>query len=130
MDLDIVLTDTDRVEARAGDRVIVTDQNGEAPAPFDLFLASVGTCAGFYVGRFCHRREISTADIRIRQRAIRDPGTGLVERIEIEVSLPDAFPEKYRGAVLRAAEQCSVKKHLARPPTVSVRGSRIAAGAG
>ena len=50
---------------------IVTDQpldNGggdTAAAPFDLYLASIGTCAGVYVKSFCDNRQIPTDGIRI-----------------------------------------------------------------
>ncbi len=38
---------------------------GSAPAPFDLLLASIGACAGFYVQTFCRRREIPLESIEI-----------------------------------------------------------------
>ena len=34
--------------------------DGTAPAPFDLFLASIGTCAGVFVVFFCDSRKIPT----------------------------------------------------------------------
>ncbi len=37
-------------------------------------------------------------------------------RIRIQIELPPGFPEKYREAILRAVDQCSVKRHLAEPP--------------
>jgi putative redox protein len=38
----------------------------------------------------------------------------------MDVDLPAGFPEKYRDAVLRAVDQCAVKRHLARPPQFKV----------
>ncbi|HYT31165.1 MAG TPA: hypothetical protein VEO37_01115, partial [Thermoanaerobaculia bacterium] len=43
-----------------------------------------------------------------------------VARIRIEILLPPEFPEKYREAILRAVDQCSVKRHLAEPPQFDV----------
>ena len=40
----------------------------------------------------------------------------MVTRISIEIHVPPGFPEKYRPALVRAAEQCAVKKHLETPP--------------
>jgi ribosomal protein S12 methylthiotransferase accessory factor len=120
MDMDIVFPGGDRVEARWGRHVVTTDQDGSAPAPFDLFLASIGTCAGIFVSRFCRKRGLSVEGLRICQHAEIDPATHLVERIEIEVHLPPDFPERYREAVLRAAGQCAVKRHLERPPAIAV----------
>jgi putative redox protein len=45
----------------------------------------------------------------------------MVERIEIDVRLPEGFPERYREAVVRAAQLCAVKKHLEIPPVIEVR---------
>lgn len=123
MDMDIVLHDNDRVEAVIDGRVIATDQDGSAPQPFELFLASLGTCSGFYVARFCRKRGIPTEGVRIRQRSERDPETKMVRRIDIEIDLPPDFPESYREAVVRSANLCAVKKHLHEPPQVEVSAS-------
>ena len=93
---------------------------GSAPSPFDLFLASIGTCAGFYVLRFFQQRHLDTAGLALSVTPRRDPERKLVTSIRIEIALPPAFPEKYREAVLRAVDQCTVKRHLAEPPSFEV----------
>ncbi len=116
-----------RVDTRIGDHVIRTDQpvaaGGEdsAPAPFDLFLAAIGTCAGIYVAGFCQKRGLPTEGIRLRQRTHRDPETGVLSRVEIDVELPASFPEKYRDALVRVADQCAVKKTIQAQPAFTVR---------
>ena len=115
-----------KVNAHVRDFIINTDQpisdggNNSAPSPFELFLASIGTCAGFYVVSFCQARAIPTDNIRLTQTIIRNDTTHMVERIEIGISLPPDFPEKYKEAVIRAAESCTVKKHLASPPAIQI----------
>ncbi len=115
-----------RVVARLGDFEIATDQavdnggSGSAPEPFDLFLASIGTCAGAYVSAFCRQREIPTEDIRIVQSWQRDEDHRLTA-VDVALELPDAFPQRYRTAILRAVEQCSVKRALRAPPGVPTR---------
>jgi ribosomal protein S12 methylthiotransferase accessory factor len=118
--IDIRIEEADRVTAQGGRYSVTTDQDGTAPSPFDLFLASIGTCAGFYVSRFCRSRRIDPAGIRISERIVSDPAGQQVERVEIAIGLPPGFPERYREAVLRAAGQCAVKRHLERPPAVRV----------
>jgi len=44
------------VDARGETLRVVTSQDGSAPSPFELFLASIGTCAGAYVSRFFRQR--------------------------------------------------------------------------
>ena len=119
MELDIRLPGGERVVVGAGAHEIVTDQDGSAPDPFTLFLASIGACAGFYVARFCRQRGIPTAGIGLKQRFEKDEN-GRVREIELELMLPDGFPDGYRGAVLRAAETCKVKRHLEGPPRVNL----------
>jgi ribosomal protein S12 methylthiotransferase accessory factor len=49
-----------------------------------------------------------------------DPLTRLVTDVDVSIELPAGFPEKYRDAVVRAADQCAVKKHFEHPPTIRV----------
>lgn len=116
-----------RVDAHFGPFTVHTDRLPDlsAPTPFALFLASIGTCAGYYVQEFCHQRAIPTDGMRIVQRTQSGP-TGLVTGVDLEVDLPLDFPEKYRDSVIRAAELCTVKKHLEYPPTIGVTTKFIA----
>jgi putative redox protein len=111
---------------------ILTDQPvaqggaGSAPTPFDLFLASVGTCAGLYALRFCQQRNLDAEGLSLSLKVERDPAGKNVERIRIEVRLPVAFPEKYREAIVRAVDQCKVKRHILEPPRFEVETVRAA----
>ncbi len=115
-----------RVDAHYGPYTIKTDQppmaggEGSAPTPFSLFLASMGTCAGIYVLGFCRQRGLPTEGIRIVQRMESDSRTHMISHVSLEIVLPPGFPEKYREAVIRSAEQCAVKKHLEAPPQFTV----------
>ena len=122
MDMEVFFPGNKRVHARYKGFLIETDQpvesggEGSAPAPFDLFMASIGTCAGIYVLSFLEQRGLSTQGAGVNLSSERDPETKLVSKITLELKLPPGFPEKYRDAVVRAAEQCAVKRHLDNPP--------------
>ncbi len=111
-----------RVDAHFGPFTVPTDQppQSSAPTPFATFLASVGTCAGIYVLGFCRQRGLPTEGIRLVQRMDVNPMTGMVSRINLDIQLPPDFPEKYKPALIRAADQCAVKKHFERPPQIDV----------
>ncbi len=94
---------------------------GSGPSPFDLFLSSIGTCAGFFALRFCQERQIDTRGLRLTLDPEMDPDTHRVARLTIDVHLPAGFPEKYRAAILRTIDQCSVKRHILEPPEFHVR---------
>ena len=125
MDMEIVFPGGARVDALNGGMVISTNQDGTAPAPFGLFLASIGTCAGIYVLSFCQQRGIPTDNIRIIQRMGVNPLTRMISDVELDIQVPPEFPEKYKDAVIRAADQCAVKKHLENPPKFNVHTSVV-----
>lgn len=108
---------------------VTTDQpvsnggKGTAPSPFDLYLASIGTCAGVYVKSFCDNRQIPTDNIRLIQRTEFSKETGLPISITIDIQLPDDFPEKYKDSVIAVAELCKVKKSIANPPVFNIISS-------
>ena len=118
-----------KVNARYNGNIIKTDQpieaggNGSAPAPFDLFLASIGTCAGIYVKSFCDQRGIPTDEIKIIQAMDFDMNKRLISKVSLDIQLPPDFPEKYRDAVVNAANLCAVKKHLLDAPELVVSSS-------
>ena len=112
-----------RVDAHFGGFTVATDQPpaSSAPSPFELFLASIGTCAGIYVLGFCKQRGLPTAGIRIVERVNHSHVTGMVDKIELEIQVPPSFPEKYRDSLVRSADLCAVKKHLEKPPQFDIR---------
>lgn len=117
------------ITAHLNGHVIRTDQplqaggGNTAPAPFELFLASIGTCAGIYVKSFCDQREIPADNIRIIQSVEFDPVKRLPATISLDIQLPADFPEKYKAAVINAAELCLVKKTINNPPEFVVTAS-------
>ncbi len=126
MDMVIDFPGGARVDAHYGTYDIMTDQppagggKGEAPTPFALFLASMGTCAGIYVLGFCQQRGLPTEGIRIVQSMYRSPATGLISKVGMEIQVPASFPEKYRESLIRSAQLCAVKKHLENPPQFEI----------
>ncbi len=125
MEMEIVFPGGLQVDAVMGDLVIETNQDGSAPAPFGLFLASIGTCAGIYVLSFCKQRGLPTDNIKIVQRMHSNPFTRMIEKVELDIQVPEDFPDKYKDAVIRAAELCAVKKHLETPPQFDVYTSVV-----
>ncbi len=126
MRMEVVFPGGAAVEARFKGHTVLTDQppkgGGEdrGPAPFDLFLASVATCAGYYALRFCQSRELPTEGLGLTLEPLRDDSPGRVATIRMELRLPPGFPEKYRAAVIRAMDQCAVKRHVLEPPKFEI----------
>jgi len=115
-----------KVEALFDDFIVTTDQpvadggSGSAPSPFDLFLASIGTCTGYYVLSFCQKNNIPIDKIRLTASFAWNMQKHLVENVDIKIHLPADFPEKYKTAVVKAADVCTVKRHLQSPPKITI----------
>jgi ribosomal protein S12 methylthiotransferase accessory factor len=118
------------ITAHINGHAIRTDQpinNGgrnSAPAPFELFLASIGTCAGIYVKSFCDNRQIPCEGIKIIQSLEFDKENKLPSIIKLEIQVPAGFPERYKSAVINAAELCLVKKTIDNQPEFQVTATQ------
>jgi putative redox protein len=126
MEMQIELGEKQKVKASYKGFEILTDQPERAGgdnstlSPFDLFLVSIGTCAGWYVKSFCQQRELSEEGIHLEQKTTVNKETRMIEKIDIEIHLPDDFPDKYREAIIKAAGACTVKKHILQAPEFSI----------
>lgn len=114
-----------RVDTHFGPYTLKTDQprpggEGTAPSPFDMFLAALGACAGFYVLSFCRQRNLPTAGLRLIQRVEMDPLTHLASKVSLTIQLSADFPDNYKAAVTRAAQQCKISQQFAHPPLIEV----------
>ena len=119
------------ITAHLHGHIIKTDQpvdgggSNTAPSPYELFLASIGTCAGIYIKSFCDNRKIPADNIKIIQSAEYDKESGLPVNIKLDIKLPADFPEKYIASVINVAELCKVKKTIANPPVFQIVTSQI-----
>ena len=134
MMIDVTFPGGQCVDAHLGGHTIHTDQRerhgggGSGPPPFDLFLASIATCMGFYALRFCQQRELETEGLRLSMETQRDPDTKMIATMTVQLELPADFPAKYVRAIERAMDQCTVKKHMFDPPAFVIE-TEIAASA-
>ncbi|MFC1679142.1 OsmC family protein [Elusimicrobiota bacterium] len=132
MDMEITFPGSKRVRASFKGFDIDTDQSkrdggeGEYPSPFDLFLTSLGTCAGIYVLSFCQERKLPTEGLNLIQSTERDKQSKAITRVVIKIQLPTGFPDKYKQAVVKAAELCTIKKYLGNPPSFTISAAKNA----
>ncbi|HEY5672751.1 MAG TPA: OsmC family protein [Malonomonas sp.] len=114
------------VAAQLGEFSLLTDQPvasggaNSAPSPYAMFLASIGTCAGFFALRFCQQREIATEGLGLSLDIERDAESRELRKVKIAIQLPPGFPEKYRKAIIKATDQCAVKQAIIAQPQFEV----------
>lgn len=127
MKIDIALLEGQKLQASFGKHQIISDQSVSAggdesyPEPFDYFLASMPLCAAFYIRKFCEARDISTEGITLSQEHSTIGEDKFRKAFSIKVSLPKDFPEKYKKAVLAAANSCTVKKVVQAMPEFNIQ---------
>jgi putative redox protein len=126
MEMEVFFPGNQRVYAEFKGFTIETDQpesdggDNSAASPFDLFLVSIATCAGYYAVAFMKERGISAEGAHMHVDIERDPKTHLVRKMSLDLQLPPGFPEKYRAAMIRSMDHCTVKRHLLEPPEVAI----------
>ena len=96
------------------------------PCHFEIFISAVETGSGFNVVGLSRQHGSPADNIRIVQRVHANPFSGMVEKIDLEIQVPPAFPEKYRDSLIRSAELCAVKKHLENPPQFDITTQVVA----
>jgi ribosomal protein S12 methylthiotransferase accessory factor len=122
MHVDVCFPQSDKIQARSKGLEVeigLPPHRGgdpEALGPFDLLLCSLALCTGYHVLTFLDERGISIADAGLCIQAERGEDTHLLDTVEMEIRVPEDFPEKYQDAVKRAAGQCLVKAQLGKAP--------------
>lgn len=91
-----------------------------APMPLELLPASLGTCVALFVQQFLVTRGIDATGLQVEVAAQGAPNPHRIGRFEVTVNIPGGVPEKYKDAVKRAAEGCTVHHTLSHLPEIAV----------
>jgi ribosomal protein S12 methylthiotransferase accessory factor len=132
MEMEISFPGGKKVDSDFKGFTVQTDQNekaggeGTAPSPTELFLASIGTCAGFFALTFCDKRKLNTDGLKINVDFQANRKTFMIEKIVMHITLPENFPDKYADALIKAIDLCHVKKHFSQPPQFEYQTSQSA----
>ncbi len=131
MDLIVSFPGGKRVDAQMGDFIVRTDQpvkeggEGEEPSPFMYCLASLATCAGFYVLSYLQARDLPIAGIKLVQSHEVDTTTGRMKKISMEILVPPGIDVKHHQPMIRSAEKCAVKKLIEQGPEFQIVAKTI-----
>jgi ribosomal protein S12 methylthiotransferase accessory factor len=98
-----------------------------APMPVELLPAALGTCVALYVQQFLVTRGLDPAGMTVEVNTVGAANPNRIGRFDVQVKIPGGVPEKYRDAVRRAAEGCTVHHTLTHVPEIAVR---VSEGAG
>jgi len=69
---------------------------------------------------FCQERGNDTSQIKLTLQFDRNETKHLVEAVRTHIDLPPGLAKKYKSAVIKSAELCTVKRNIVDPPRISV----------
>ena len=127
MEITVVMSGGKTVDAQVGKHVIKTDQpikeggGGTAPAPFIYCLASLGTCAAYYVYKYLESRDLPLEGLKLVQKHEFDPKTKKLGKVVQIIELPPGLDEKHHKPIIRSASLCAVKKLFENPPAFEIQ---------
>ena len=118
------------------DHRVVVDQPKDAggddlgPTPTELFVASLGTCAGFYAERYLRRHGLPDEGLCVRASfEMANDRPPRVASVDLRVILPEAIPAERLPALRRVIEACTVHNSIRMEPAIGIQVSMPAADA-
>ncbi len=109
---------------------IVTDQPVEdggqdaGMSPVELFVGSLASCVGYFVGRYCARHQIPCDGFSIDTEWSYAEQPHRVGAIDMRIHLPAAVSPEQQERLLKVAHGCTVHQSLAVPPSVQITVAR------
>jgi putative redox protein len=118
-------------EIKARTHTITSDQpveNGgydEGMTPPELFLASLGSCAGFYAAQYLRKQELATEGTRIKVTAEKAKDPPRLANIRIEVDLPAEVSEQHKAGVENAIHHCLIHNTLLHATPIAIEINQL-----
>jgi len=111
-------------EIKARQHTIVSDQPAEGGGfdegmtPPELLLASLGSCAGFYVAQYLKKYQLAQEGTRVRVTADKAQNPPRMENFRIEIDVPASFSKEQQDGIERAVHHCLIHNTLLHPPQI------------
>jgi uncharacterized OsmC-like protein len=112
------------IQAR-GHRVICdqpADSGGydEGMTPPEFLLASLASCAGYYVAEYLRAKGITAPGTRVRVTAEKVKPPARLDKFQIEVNVPMELSGADRAGVEKAVHKCLIHNTLLSPPSIGL----------
>ena len=105
----------------AADEPISASGTDTGPNPYDLLLASLGSCTSMTVALYARRKgwPLEAVAVRLRHSRIHaadcadcETREGMIDRIERDIELAGALTDEQRARLLEIADRCPVHRTL------------------
>jgi putative redox protein len=125
-----------RYDVTSGSHRVVTDQPVEdgghdaGMSPVELFVGSLASCVGYFVGRFCARHQIHCDGLRVEAEWAMAEGPHRVGSVSLAIHLPHRITAEQKERLLKVAHGCTVHQSIAVAPNVGMTLNPPATSAG
>jgi len=119
-------------EIKARQHSIASDQpaeNGgfdEGMTPPELFLAALGSCAGFYVAQYLRKHKLANEGTQVRVTAEKLKNPARLDNFRIQVDPPVELDDEHRRGAEQAVHHCLIHNTLLHPPQIAIDVTSVA----
>ena len=94
----------------------------EGMTPPELFLASLGSCAGYYAAQYLRKHKLAAEAtvVRVTCDKVKEP-VPRMDNFKIEIDSPVELSAKHRQGLHEAVEHCLVHNTLLHTPKISIQ---------
>lgn len=127
MTLHVVFHSGTRYDMTSGHHKVVTDQpigdggHDAGMSPVELYVGSVASCVGYFVGRFCERHDIPRDGLSVDAEWEMVENPHRVGQIALAIHLPHRITPDQKDRLLKVAQGCTVHQSMVVTPAVSIQ---------
>jgi putative redox protein len=127
MTLHVAFHSGTRYDITSGHHKVVTDQptadggQDAGMSPVELFVGSLASCVGYFVGRFCERHNIPGEGLAVDAEWEMAENPHRVGQITLAIHLPHRLTPDQKERLLKVAHGCTVHQTVAVAPTVAIQ---------
>jgi len=113
-------------EIKARQHTLVSDQPSEiggfdeGMTPPELFLASLGSCAGYYAAQYLKKHSLATEGTIVRVTADKAKDPARLDNFRIAIEIPCELNEKDMAGVEESVHHCLIHNTLLHPAKISI----------
>ncbi len=105
-----------------GDQPEASGGHDQGMTPPEWFLASLGSCMGFYAVKYLEARDLDPQGLTIQVSAQKaDDAPARLDPIQVDVHLPHSLEERHQKGLAKAIEACLIHNTLLHPPQLKTQ---------